>query len=51
LLDELLHFPRSKTVDLADALSRVLDVQFNLQSRNQSKNIQAIESEYQKDWE
>jgi hypothetical protein len=50
LTDELFHFPKSRTLDLADALSRVLDVNYSLASRNQTKNITEIEENYQKEW-
>lgn len=50
LADELYHFPKSRTLDLADALSRILDVNFNLQSRSRARDIEKIEREYQEDW-
>jgi len=50
LVDEMAHFPKSRTLDLADALSRILDIDFNLRTRNQSKDILKIEADYCSDW-
>lgn len=51
LKDELYRFPKSRTLDMADALSRINDVDYASQSKSRYDDLKKLEAAYRKEWQ
>lgn len=50
LIQELHHFPKSRTRDLSDAFSRILDIKYGVQTQNVTNMVTKWEKEYRQQW-
>lgn len=50
LIQELYHFPKSRTRDLSDSFARLLDVKYGVQQKDMTKKIMNLEKDFIDKW-